>query len=71
MSKELVEIVRCKNCIHRPIKGEGVHDIDPPKDSRGDNDYACPLAIWDVCQKTAYGEESQIYDSYLKTTRQL
>ena len=42
MSKELVEIVRCKNCIHRPIKGEDTHDIDPPKDSRGYEDYTCP-----------------------------
>lgn len=43
MSKELVEIVRCKNCIHRPIKGEeGVHDTDPPKDSRGYEDNTCP-----------------------------
>lgn len=40
--KELVEIVRCKNCIHRPIKGEDTHDIDPPKDSRGYGDYTCP-----------------------------
>lgn len=36
------EIVRCKNCIHRPIKGEGIHDIDPPLDSRRYADYTCP-----------------------------
>lgn len=42
MSKELVEIVRCKNCIHRPIKGEDTHDIDPPQNSRGYKDYTCP-----------------------------
>lgn len=45
MSKELVEIVRCKNCIHRPVKGEGDHDIDPPKyytSSYEDYDYICP-----------------------------
>lgn len=43
MGKELVEIIRCKNCIHRPIQGEnGVHDINPAKDSRGDEDYTCP-----------------------------
>ena len=43
MSKKLVEIVRCKNCIHRPIKGKDVLDIlVPPKDSRGYEDYACP-----------------------------
>jgi len=42
MSKELVEIVRCKNCIHRPIKGEDTHDIDPPKNSSGYVDYTCP-----------------------------
>lgn len=41
-SKELVEIVRCKNCIHRPIKGEDTHDIDPPQNSRGYVDYTCP-----------------------------
>lgn len=42
MNKEFVEIVRCKNCIHRPIKGEGTHDIDPPKYSDGYEDYICP-----------------------------
>lgn len=43
MSKELVEIVRCKNCIHRPIQGpNGIHDVDPPTDSRGYVDYTCP-----------------------------
>lgn len=44
MSKELVEIVRCKDCLHRPIKyGEDdIHDINPPLDSRGWDDYTCP-----------------------------
>lgn len=42
MSKELVEIVRCKNCIHRPTFGEGIRSINPPEDSRGDEDYTCP-----------------------------
>lgn len=42
MNKELVEIVRCKNCIHRPIKGEGAHDINPPRDGSYYGDYTCP-----------------------------
>lgn len=42
MDKELVEIVRCKNCIHRPIKGENPHDIDPPETNCGFEDYTCP-----------------------------
>ena len=43
MAKELVEIVRCKNCIHRPIKANShLHDINPPLDSRGWDDYTCP-----------------------------
>jgi len=44
MNKELVEIVRCKNCVHRPIKSEDTHNIFPPKDGRGFGfgDYTCP-----------------------------
>lgn len=40
MSKELVEVVRCKDCIHRPIS-EDVTTF-PPKDSEGNNDWSCP-----------------------------
>lgn len=45
MSKELVAIVRCNDCIHRPIKGEedAIRDLTyPPKDSRGYEDFTCP-----------------------------
>lgn len=45
MGKELVEIVRCKNCIHRPIRDEDTLDnnnVNPPKDSHGYEDYTCP-----------------------------
>lgn len=42
MSKELVEIVRCENCIHRPINHEDIYLIVPPQNSHGDEDYTCP-----------------------------
>lgn len=45
MSKELTEIVRCKNCIHRPVKVGRDENRDityPPEDSRGYKDFTCP-----------------------------
>ena len=59
MSKELVEVVRCKNCIHRPIKGEedDVRDITyPPENSRGYEDYTCPCLNGDDEWFCAEGE---------------
>lgn len=44
MSKELVEIVRCKNCIHRPTEYGG-----SPKREDGTYDNTCPLLQLDVC----------------------
>lgn len=42
MDKELVEIVRCKNCVHRPTEDRDTLIIVPPQNSRGDEDYTCP-----------------------------
>ena len=43
MSKELVEVVRCKDCIHRPIKdSEEIHNVCPPLDNHRYEDYTCP-----------------------------
>ena len=59
MSKELVEIVRCKNCVHRPDK-----DGYPPED-----DYLCPCVnpgdeYYSYCPEDdwfcAEGEEKEI-----------
>ena len=43
MNRELVEIVRCKNCIHRPIVDpDRLRGVDPPKNIMGWDDYTCP-----------------------------
>ena len=35
---DAVPVVRCKDCIHRPIGDPCKHNVQPPKE----NDYRCP-----------------------------
>jgi len=40
---DAVPVVRCKDCIHRPIGDPCKHDVQPPKE----NDYRCPCLCED------------------------
>ena len=40
---DAVPVVRCKDCIHRPIGDSCKHDVQPPKE----NDYRCPCLCED------------------------
>lgn len=43
---EAVHVVRCKDCIHRPIGDPCKHNVQPPKE----NDYRCPC----ICEDDWY-----------------
>ena len=40
---DAVPVVRCKDCIHRPIGDPCKHNVQPPKE----NDYRCPCLCED------------------------
>jgi hypothetical protein len=40
---DAVPVVRCRDCIHRPIGDPCEHDVQPPKE----NDYRCPCLCED------------------------
>ena len=40
---DAVPVVRCKDCIHRPIGDPHEHDVKPPKEE----DYKCPCLCQD------------------------
>lgn len=40
---DAVPVVRCKDCIHRPIGDPCKHNVQPPKE----NDYRCPCICED------------------------
>ena len=40
---DAVPVVRCKDCIHRPIGDPCEHDVQPSKE----NDYRCPCLCED------------------------
>lgn len=40
---DAVPVVRCKDCIHRPVGDPDEHDVEPSKE----NDYKCPCLCED------------------------
>ena len=40
---DAVPVVRCKDCIHRPVGDPCEHNVQPPKE----NDYRCPCLCED------------------------
>lgn len=42
-----MELVYCKDCIHRPVICEGEDSVRAPRDKDGWSDFICPFACED------------------------
>ena len=49
-TSDVVEVVRCKDCVHRPEAHDGVTSgvgVEPPRDDEGWHDDTCPYLCGD------------------------
>lgn len=76
---DVVEVVRCRDCIHAPLPGEVCYglDIEWPKTEYGNTDDTCPFCIGDrwYCKRPepdffcGKGERKIVHNELTKTDR--